>query len=64
MLLRLVAVTASTVLVRDTTTGANLAADGSDSERYVAGGDSTCFDHLLVAAHGLFMENRTRAGCG
>jgi hypothetical protein len=56
-------VTASAVLVRDTTTGANLVADGSDSERYVARAGEACFDHLLRAAHGLFTEDRTRTDC-
>jgi len=57
-------VTASAVLVRDTATGANLAADGSDSERYVAATGRACFDHLLSAAHGLFTEDRARRACG
>jgi peptide N-acetyl-beta-D-glucosaminyl asparaginase amidase A len=52
-------VTASALLVRDTVTGANLAADGQDSERYVAG----CFDHLLRAAHGYMTQDRLRRGC-
>jgi hypothetical protein len=56
-------VTASAVLVRDTTTGANLVADGSDSERYLARAGDACFDHLLRAAHGLFTVDRTRTDC-
>jgi len=42
---------------------ANLAADGSDSERYVARAGDACFDHLLRAAHGLFTVDRTRTDC-
>lgn len=57
-------VTASAVLVRDTATGANLEADGSDSEHYVARAGGACFDHLLRAAHGFFTEDRTKGGCG
>jgi hypothetical protein len=56
-------VTASAVLVRDTTTGANLVADGSDSERYLARAGDACFDHLLQAAHGVFTVDRTRTNC-
>jgi hypothetical protein len=56
-------VVASGLLVRDTTTGANLAADGSDSERYVSQAGRACFDHLLEAAHGFVTEDRTRRAC-
>lgn len=56
-------VIASAVLVRDTTTGANLAADGSDSERFIARSGDACFDHLLCADHGFFTVDRT-TGCG
>jgi hypothetical protein len=56
-------VTASAVLVRDTATGANLVADGRDSERYVARAGEACFDHLLGADHGLFILDRTRSDC-
>jgi peptide N-acetyl-beta-D-glucosaminyl asparaginase amidase A len=56
-------VVASALLVRDTTTGANLAADGSDSERYVSQAGRPCFDHLLEAAHGFVTEDRTRRAC-
>ena len=56
-------VMASAVLVRDSTTGANLVADGSDSERYVARAGDACFDHLLRAAHGQFTVDRTRGDC-
>jgi hypothetical protein len=52
-------VTASAVLLRDTTTGANLVADGSDRERYVASDGRSCFAHLLAADHGFFTEDRT-----
>jgi Peptide N-acetyl-beta-D-glucosaminyl asparaginase amidase A len=56
-------VVASALLVRDTTTGANLAADGSDSEHYVSEAGRACFDHLLEAAHGFVTEDRTRGAC-
>ena len=52
-------VTASALLVRDTVTGANLAADGQDSERYVAG----CFDNLLRAARGYLTQDQSRHEC-
>lgn len=43
--------------------GANLAADGSDSERFIARSGDACFDHLLRADHGFFTVDRT-TGCG
>jgi hypothetical protein len=57
-------VVASALLVRDTTTGANLAADGTDSEHYVTAAGRSCFDHLLEAAHGFVVDDHTRRGCG
>jgi Peptide N-acetyl-beta-D-glucosaminyl asparaginase amidase A len=56
-------VTASALLVRDTVTRANLAADGQDSERYVSSLPGACYDHLLEASHGWVTQDQLRHDC-
>lgn len=56
-------VTARGLLIRDTTTGKNLAADGVDSEHYVFASRDRCFNHLLKAEHGFVTEDRLLEGC-
>ncbi len=51
------------LLIRDTTTGANLAADGLGSEHYVAVSGDKCFRHLLKAQHGFVTEDRLLRRC-
>ncbi len=56
-------ITARGLLIRDTTTGKNLAADGVDSEHYVFASRDRCFNRLLKAEHGFVTEDRLLAGC-
>jgi hypothetical protein len=56
-------VTARGLLIRDTTTGKNLAADGVESEHYVFSSRDRCFNHLLKAEHGYVTEDRLLRDC-
>jgi hypothetical protein len=51
------------LLIRDTTTGQNLAADGVETEHYVARLRGRCFNHFLRAVHGYVTEDRLQHGC-
>lgn len=52
------------LLIRDTTTGNNLAADGVESEHYVFASRGRCFNHLLSAEHGVVTQDSLLPGCG
>jgi hypothetical protein len=52
------------LLIRDTTTGKNLAADGVESEHYVSASAGRCFNHVLRAEHGFVTQDRLLPGCG
>ncbi len=51
------------LLIRDTTTDKNLAADGVQSEHYLTRSGDRCFNHLLKAVHGFVTEDRMLRGC-
>lgn len=51
------------LLIRDTTTGKNLAADGVERERYILASRGQCFNHLLRAEHGYVTEERLAPAC-
>jgi len=56
-------ITADALLVRDLKTGANLVADGRDSERYLAVTPDGCYNHLLRAQHGYVTTDRLSHEC-